>query len=278
VSLESKIDDLYRLPLSEFTGARNALAKTVSGPEAKRVRALGKPTVVPWAVNQLFWKARHVYERLMKSGEALRKAQLAALSGSRSKPADLQRAADAHRKALAEALKQAKALAESAGSRPDPDALSRTLESMSLAPERPQHPGRLTDLVRPAGFEALFNVPIGGVRAPAPEKAATEESKERESPGDQDAADRKRERERERELAAERRRVAAAVEVAEGEIERATAAEARAREASEDADRDLERAKAVEKKAREAHERAEQALATAKAELAAARKSFSDLE
>ena len=30
-ALESKIDDLYRGPLSEFVSARNALAKTLSG-------------------------------------------------------------------------------------------------------------------------------------------------------------------------------------------------------------------------------------------------------
>ncbi len=34
-ALDAKIDDLYRLPLSEFTGARNALAKTLKGDERK---------------------------------------------------------------------------------------------------------------------------------------------------------------------------------------------------------------------------------------------------
>jgi hypothetical protein len=272
VSLESKIDDLYRLPLSEFTSARNALAKSLSGDEAKRVKALVKPTVVPWAVNQLFWKSRHVFERLMKSGEALRKAQLAALGGGRTRPADMQRAADSHRKALSDALQQVRKLAEADGAKPDADALSRTLESLSLSPERPERPGRLTEIVRPAGFEALLNASIAGARTPA----AAPEDEPPAKRGENVADERKSERDRERELAAQRRRAEAAVEVAEGEVERATTAEARAREAFEDADRELERAKAVEKKAREAHERAGEALSAAKTELAAARKTLSD--
>jgi hypothetical protein len=36
--LESKIDDLYRLEPGEFTAARNALSRTLSGDAAKRVR------------------------------------------------------------------------------------------------------------------------------------------------------------------------------------------------------------------------------------------------
>ena len=80
-ALDAKIDDLYRLPLGEFTGARNALAKSLSKDDAKLVKALEKPTVVPWAVNQVYWRARSTYDRLMKSGEKLRAAQIAALEG-----------------------------------------------------------------------------------------------------------------------------------------------------------------------------------------------------
>src|SRR5436190_127884 len=90
MDVESKIDDLYHLPPREFTAARNALAKTLSGGDAKAVKALAKPTNVPWAINQLYWKSKPVYERLMKSGEALRTAQIAALKG---KGADAQRPA-----------------------------------------------------------------------------------------------------------------------------------------------------------------------------------------
>ena len=57
-ALDAKIDDLYKLPLGEFTGARNTLAKSLSKDEAKLVKALEKPTGVPWAVNQVYWRAR----------------------------------------------------------------------------------------------------------------------------------------------------------------------------------------------------------------------------
>ena len=82
MNLDPRIDDLYRLPLNEFTAARNALAKTLGGDEAKRVRALAKPTLVPWALNQLFWKARPTYERLLKSGDALPVGTASASDGS----------------------------------------------------------------------------------------------------------------------------------------------------------------------------------------------------
>ena len=77
----SRDRQLYQLPLSEFTAARNALAKTLKGAEAKRIKQLPKPTVVPWTVNQLFWHARKSYDRVIASGQALRDAQIAALKG-----------------------------------------------------------------------------------------------------------------------------------------------------------------------------------------------------
>ncbi|MGH9144527.1 MAG: hypothetical protein ACRD2I_25600, partial [Vicinamibacterales bacterium] len=61
-ALDDKIDDLYRLPLAEFTSARNLLAKALTGDDAKRVRTLEKPTVVPWAANQVYWRARSTHD------------------------------------------------------------------------------------------------------------------------------------------------------------------------------------------------------------------------
>ena len=154
-ALEPKIDDLYRQPLSEFTGARNALAKTLSGDDAKRVKALAKPAVVPWAVNQVYWRARPAFERVMKSGERLRTAQIDALEG---KSADVRAAGEAHRRAIAEAVGEAERQAFAAGSKPAPDALMRTFEALSLASEPPEALGRLTEPLQPAGFEALAGV------------------------------------------------------------------------------------------------------------------------
>src|SRR5580765_6047199 len=155
MDLDSKINDLYRLPQSEFTAARNALAKTLGGDEAKRVKSLAKPTLVPWVINQLYWKSRSVYDRLMKSGDTLRIAQIATLKG---KGGDVARASAAHRKALADAVHEAGKIASADGLKPGADEVSRMLEALSLAPERAEHPGRFTELVQPAGFEALAGV------------------------------------------------------------------------------------------------------------------------
>jgi hypothetical protein len=154
-SLDQQIDDLYKQPLDQFTRARNELAKSLKGDDAKRVRALAKPTVVPWAVNQLYWRARGTYDRLLKAGERLRNAQIAALEG---KSADVRTATDAHRHAIADAVAEAERLAAPSGSKPSPDVLTRTLEALSLAAEPPERPGRLTEGLRPAGFEALDGI------------------------------------------------------------------------------------------------------------------------
>ena len=155
MALDRQIDDLYQLPLGEFTGARNALAKTLGGADASHVKRLEKPTVVPWAVNQLYWRDRAAWDRLMKSGAALRTAQIAALEG---KKADVRKASEAHRKSLAEAVERATQLAAEHDAKPGPNPLARMLEALSISAAPLPHPGRLTDVVQPAGFEALTGV------------------------------------------------------------------------------------------------------------------------
>ena len=154
-TIESHIDALYALPLTEFTGARNALAKTLKGDAASRVKKLEKPGAVAWSTNQLFWRDRAVYDRLMAAGRSLREAQVAALSGA---AADLKRSATEHRAALAAAVTAATHLAAEHAVRPGADPVSRMLETLSLAPEPPGHPGRFVDVLQPAGFEALAGI------------------------------------------------------------------------------------------------------------------------
>ena len=203
-SLDEQIDDLYRQPLGEFTAARNALVKSQRGADASRIRKLAKPTVVAWAVNQVYWHARKIYDQLITSGERLRKAQIAALEG---KSADVRAATDAHRRAVADAVKEAERLAGAAGSKPAPDALMRTFATMSLAPQPAEAPGRLTKELQPAGFEALTGVaPVARV---PPQPTAKDRERERE-----EAATAKRQ-------AAEEKKREAAVKKAEAAVERA---------------------------------------------------------
>jgi hypothetical protein len=113
-------------------------------------------------VNQVYWRARSTYDRLMKSGDKLRTAQIAALEG---RAADVRAAGEAHRRAIADAVAEAERLSAEAGAKPGADALARTFESLSLATSAPQAPGRLTDAMQPAGFEALAGLAAIKVRS-----------------------------------------------------------------------------------------------------------------
>src|SRR5688572_23945205 len=61
------VEALYRLPLAEFTAARNALAARAkkAGGDADAIKGLVKPSISAWAVNQLFWRHRQDFDRLM---------------------------------------------------------------------------------------------------------------------------------------------------------------------------------------------------------------------
>jgi hypothetical protein len=253
-ALDAKIDDLYKLPLGEFTGARNALAKSLSKEDAKIVKALEKPTVVPWAVNQVYWRARSTYDRLMKSGEKLRTAQIAALEG---RAGDVRAAGEAHRRAIADAVAEGERLSAEAGAKPGADALARTFESLSLATAPPKAPGRLTEALQPAGFEALAGLGNLELRTEnsrlkppalglAPKNVEPRTSNaERRTPNVEPrttaaakavalAAEKEAARE-----AAEKKKHEAAVKAAEAELARVDAAERKARETWERAHDDL---------------------------------------
>jgi len=263
-ALDDQIDDLYQRPLAEFIGARNALAKTLTGGEAQRVKALPKPTVVAWAANQTYWHARGAYDALMKSGERVRKAQIAALQG---KAADVRGANDEHRRAVAAAVAEAERLASRAGSKPSPDALARTFEALSLTPHPPDPPGRLIEPLQPGtGFEALAGVtPAGGgkgVYAEEPRAQPTRQGRSAEPTRDgrrvrlQPDRDRDR-RQAQRDRDAERR----AAEEARVAAESARQAAAQALRKAEAL---VSRAEATEKLARASWEHAHDALLDAR--------------
>jgi hypothetical protein len=240
VSLDASIDDLYKLPADEFVSARTALAKSLAGDEAKRVKALTKPTIVPWSVNQVYWHARDVYARVQKAGEKLRDAQLTALNGRES---DVRGATTAHRQAVADAVKAASRLAAATGTKPDPDALARTFEALSLQKTPTEPHGRFTKPLQPQGFEALAGVAIKAVplstRAPAGKEPAYAHAAPRSTPTAAEARELKR---REQEEAAAAREQAAALKAAETKLSRSKFVEARARTEWESSKKALEEA------------------------------------
>lgn len=157
----SDIDGLFQLPLDEFTAARNALAarlkKAGRAEEAEQVKALLKPQISAWAVNQLFWKHRKGLDRLIAAGERFRNAQAAQLAG---KAADLRAPLEARREALTGLAKTAAGVLSGAGHNPSSDMMRRvntTLEAIATYGSHPDAPpsGRLTDDLDPPGFEAL---------------------------------------------------------------------------------------------------------------------------
>jgi hypothetical protein len=264
---DDRIDELYQLPLAEFTPARNALAKTLKGDEAAQVKRLEKPTVVAWAVNQLYWRERRTWDRLIAAGHALRSAQIAALKG---KSGDIRGATADHRAALAAALATAAQLAAQAGSKPASEPLSRMLEALSLAAHPPAAPGRFADIIQPAGFEALAGVtPV--VRAGTRDRQRTATQDRTEVDAHQgDSAETQEERRTgranaealRRAQAARRKAAEAEVQHAKRSLEHANAAEARAEANVEAARQTLAHAEAAHAKARQATKRATEELAS----------------
>ena len=96
--------ELYGLPLEEFTRERDTLARELKRggkkEAAEEVRALRKPPVFVWAINQAARRRPEVTRALVKAGAELRKAQRAAVSGK--SPGGLQEATRSHRRLVDE--------------------------------------------------------------------------------------------------------------------------------------------------------------------------------
>lgn len=167
--LKDEVDELFKLPLAEFTDARNALAKrlkqTGRAGDANLVKTLAKPSISAWTVNQLYWNHRSAFDRLLAAGQRFHKAQT---SGAAGKLADLRGSLDARREALTHLSELAESLLSDAGHNPSPETIRRittTLEGVSAhaSPDDGPTLGRLTHDVDPPGFELLASfIPAGG--------------------------------------------------------------------------------------------------------------------
>ena len=155
------VDDLFKLPLAEFTAARNILAaklkKGGDAEEAERVRTLSKPPLSAWAANQLYWRHRKPFDQLLAAGERFRKAQVEQLAG---RSADFRAPLDARRETLSRLAKLAAEILRESGHPTTPDTMRHimtTLEALATYGGDTGGPpaGRLTADVDPPGFEAL---------------------------------------------------------------------------------------------------------------------------
>jgi hypothetical protein len=273
--LDAEIAALYRLPLADFTAARNVLAKQAGARQAE-VRALQKPPVAAWAVNQLFWAHRDVHDRLIGSARDLRAAHAALLAG---KPTDVRSAGKSHEEALDEALKRTLAVLRDAG-HPVTDATRQAIGTTLRALPGDEAPGQLTKTLQPGGFEMLAGLPVSA-KSPRPvvKPRASAATPARDAPPPKADAAASR---RAKEAAAEAERAVRLAEHAarREEFEAGRAArEARkaqeglavAREAAEEAQEALAAAEASAEQARAAQAAAEERARTAKVALDAAR-------
>jgi hypothetical protein len=117
VDLEADVDRLYGVPLDEFVAERDRLAKRLNKDGDReagaRVKALRKPTVGAWALNQAVRRRRAETAALLAVAERLREAQDALLSGG--DPAELREATREERKLTSALADCAEAIASEAG-------------------------------------------------------------------------------------------------------------------------------------------------------------------
>ena len=198
--MDDEVDRLYGLPLDEFVGARDELAKQLRTDdrreEAEQVKALRKPPVAVWLVNQVARERELDVRRLLDAAEALRKAQAAGseefAEARRDETHALERIAGAAREiARREGTGQA--------------AVDRAMQTVRAAAasdagrELLRH-GRLTEELSPVGFEALSGL------VPAASRSRKKKAPPLRRPPKQarDQVERLRKAEREAERAAER--------------------------------------------------------------------------
>lgn len=219
--MADEVDELYALPLDEFTSARNELAKH-SGDTS--IKSLKKPSVVAWAVNQLARKREVDLRRLLRAGEQLEAAQRKVVGGGDQRA--FEQARREEREAVRRLRGEAAALLEQGGHPASDATLERVAKTLHAAAASEDgraivRAGRLTEELEPQGFDALAAVAASlPARAKRPARA-----KER--------SDARRERAR----------------MARAEADEARTAAEEARNAASEAERALEEARRAAKRA-----------------------------
>ena len=233
--LDAHIDRLYQLPLDEFTGARNVLAKELQRPT---IKDLEKPNIAAWAVNQLYWKERSAYNALVDAAERLRAEHRQLLAG---KGSDIRDAEKAHRDAIRAARDKIEEILKESGHATSDATLTAVQETLESLPSG-DHPGRLTRPLKPLGFEALSGFTIKPTGATPPSPAAQESASALRLV--KSAKDGKREREEAKRRAEEERERKERQRQAEKELKAAEAAMLRAEEAVKTAEKTLAKLRA----------------------------------
>ncbi len=158
--LDQELDALYRLPLEEFTKARNDLStrlkKAHQAEVAAEVRALKKPSTVAWAANTLVHSDGKLIAELLAAGERLRETQQRALRGKAGAD-DVGDASGAERAAVRALLGAARKRLGPKATATLLDRLGQTLRAAAVDDEARLllERGRLTDELKAVGFGPL---------------------------------------------------------------------------------------------------------------------------
>ena len=234
--MADEVDELYALPLDEFTAARNALAKRTGDDSIKQ---LEKPSVAAWAVNQLARRREVDLRRLLRAGEALEAGQTEAVRGGDQQA--FERARRDERDAVRRLRAAAADLLEHGGHPSSDQTLERvakTLHAGAATDEGRQalRDGRLAEELEPQGFDALAALADSVTprrKRPKQERAPSEAQRRRAEQAREAAAEARREAdEAAAELDAAEREVERARKTAERAAAKAERLEAKARESA----------------------------------------------
>jgi hypothetical protein len=255
--VDEEIDRLYGLPLEEFVPERDVLAKQLRvdkrREDANAVKALRKPSVAAWAVNQALRSNPDEKRALLEAGDALRSAQEDLVAG-RSDAAAVREASEAERQAVGALMTAARGLAREKGflSQPVLDRVRETLHAAATddGARAEVELARVSREHRPAAFgglEAMAAPPTKRPPAKRPRKKAADlKAEERQRRGAE---------ERERKAQARARR-----QEAQARLKAARAEEREAAKRRREAERALEAAVKAEDKAADRRAAAEEAL------------------
>jgi hypothetical protein len=159
---EQETDRLFELPPEEFTAARDQLAKRLQSEDraddARTVKAIKRPTVAAWAVNQVARRHSPDVDELLETGGALQRAQRKVLSGVKS--VDFREASERRRAVVNGLVRTAEGILRESdrGTASAVEAVRSTFEAASLDDEAGAlvRAGRLSkELPAPASFGAV---------------------------------------------------------------------------------------------------------------------------
>lgn len=256
--MSEEISALYRLPLADFTNARNALAKQLASEghreAADEVKKLKKPNLAAWATNQVVHTDG--VDELFEATEALRRAQRKVMSGG--KAGELREVTDRRNRIVSELTRRAEAILEEAGHAASSTTMAAISDSFVAVASDDEgvellRAGRLTRELKPQAVVDVSGLHLVETEA-EPEPAEPEEP-----PADREA-----------------------VAAARAELTRTQGAAKEAKKAAWDAEREAERlaqlAKEAEQRARSAREEAEFAHRAAEARRTEAEEAEADVE